>query len=195
MVEWSTASHCHCGGSGGLRGWCQGYSLCEQIYSTYAEKQQNRDRLKWNSCSAALEGIYLITINLEQISEVACLLFYCMEQLGWTAKWTKFILKQCESSPFVDCLARSAHRLSVRQLSVILCLSSKVIHRLRRAKSEGLHVLPTGVLSKAVAGQHHPEKRHSVHPGGERRRHWELHLWNPVWGICGAEDNWTGRDW
>lgn len=52
--------------------------------------QHSRDHFKWNSCSAASEGIYLITINLEQISRVmaTCLLFYCMEQLRWTAKWT-----------------------------------------------------------------------------------------------------------
>lgn len=159
----------------------------------------NTTETSWNEIFGPLrrKGVYLITINPAQISWVmaTCLLFYCMEQLRWTAKWTWFILKQCESFPFLVCLPGSTHRLSVRHLSVILCLISKVIHHLRRAKVEGLPVLPAGMPSQAVARQHHPEKRHSVHPGGERRRHWELHLWNPVWGICGPEDDWTGRDW
>lgn len=73
MLEWSTASHCHCGGNRGLRGTCHGCSLCAQIYAT--QQRRNSGNATETTLNEILPvcwavGIYLITITPEQISGV-----------------------------------------------------------------------------------------------------------------------------
>lgn len=52
-----------------------------------------------------------------------------------------------------------------------------------------------GVPPEAVAFQHRPEKGHSVHPGGQGRRHWELHLRGAVRWLFSPADDRTHSDW